>query len=81
MFTFVEETHSFYCTYSGNAISSDRVRAKWRYMYMTAYQTAYQFRREVEDYQMERVAVGLQPVPNSELVMGILKRVGQERYD
>ena len=44
------------------------------------HQSSYSFRREVNDYQMERVAVGLEPIPEGELVIGILNRIHQARY-
>ena len=49
-------------------------------MRMTADQSSYLFRREVDDYQMERVAVGLPVIPDSELVIGIMNRVDQSRF-
>ena len=58
----------------------ERVRAKWYNMKQAPDQDGYQFRREVENYQMERVAVGLAPVPESELVIGILNRLDQHRF-
>ena len=49
-------------------------------MRMTSDQSSFSFRKEVEEYQLERVAVGLEIIPNSELIIGILDRVDQTRY-
>ena len=58
----------------------ERVRTKWYNMRMSPSQSSYSFRREVDDYQMERMAVGLEPIPEGELVIGILNRIDQARY-
>ena len=58
----------------------ERVRTKWYNMRMRPDQPSYMFRREVDEYQLERVAVGLEPIPASELIIGILNRVDQARY-
>ena len=49
-------------------------------MKQTSDQSGYLFRRGDEDYQIERVAVGLEPLPDSKLVIGILDRLDQERF-
>ena len=58
----------------------ERVRGKWFSMMMSPTQTSYSFRREVEEYQLERIAVGLPEIPSSELIIGILNRVDQVRF-
>ena len=66
---------------SGNILQDqERVRAKWFNMRMTSDQSSFGFRKEVEEYQLERVAVGLAILPDSELIIGILNRVDQARY-
>ena len=75
----IRDTHI--AVQSGNLQQDqERVRSKWYHMKQTSDQSGYLFRREVEDYQMERVAVGLEPLPDSELVIGILNRLDQERF-
>ena len=66
---------------TGNlAQDQERVRGKWYSMMMSSTQTSYSFRREVEEYQLERIAVGLPEIPSSELIIGILNRVDQARF-
>jgi hypothetical protein len=57
---------------SGNVLQDqERVRSKWYAMQMTPQDTSYL----VEEYQMERLSVGLAVIPDSELVIGILSNL------
>ena len=59
---------------SGNAHQDqERVRAKWYSMTMGTNESIYVFRKRVEEYQLERESVGLEVIPESELVIGVLK--------
>ena len=40
----------------------------------------YQFRRRVDEYQLERQSVILEDIPDSELIIGILNRLDPARY-
>ena len=61
---------------SGNILQDqERVRAKWSNMRMTSDQSSFSFWKEVDEYQLERIAVGLAIIQNSDLIIGILNRV------
>ena len=66
---------------SGNpAQDMERVRTSWANMRMYPQETSFAFRKRVEDYQLERTSVGLQAIPDEELVIGILNRLDMSRY-
>jgi Reverse transcriptase (RNA-dependent DNA polymerase) len=66
---------------SGNTLQDqERVRSKWFQMKMRHDQSSFDFRRQVEEYQLERQSVGLEILPETELVIGILNRLDQTRY-
>ena len=44
-------------------------------MQMQPHETSFAFRKRVEDYQLEREAVGLDAIPDNELIIGILNRL------
>ena len=50
----------------------ERVRSKWANLRMTSNESSFSFRTRVENYQLERVAVGLAELPDEELIIGIL---------
>ena len=58
----------------------ERVRAVWSNLRMYHNETSFAFRTRVENYQLERLAVGLQQLPASELVIGVLNRLDMSRY-
>ena len=60
----------------------ERVRNLWssRSMHMQPHESSFAFRKRVEDYQLERVAVGLPEILDEELVIGILNRLDMSRY-
>ena len=61
---------------SGNpAQDMERVRNVWATMQMHPHETSFEFRKRVEDYQLERTAVGLEEIPDNELIIGILNRL------
>jgi hypothetical protein len=43
-------------------------------------ETSFAFKR-IEDYQLQRASVGLEVIPEKELVIGILNRLDISRYD
>jgi hypothetical protein len=49
-------------------------------MHMQPHESSFTFRKRVEDYQLERVAVGLSEILDNELVIGILNRLDMSRY-
>ena len=66
---------------SGNpSQDKERVRLKWLTLKMGPQETGYQFRIRVEEYQIERVSVGLAVIPEDELVIGLLNRFDMQRY-
>ena len=58
----------------------ERVRTIWATMRMQPHETSFAFRKRVEDYQLERASVGLEQIPDEELVIGILNRLDMSRY-
>jgi hypothetical protein len=66
---------------SGNARQDqERVRAKWYAMQMGTNESIYVFRKRVDEYQLERESVGLDILPESELVIGVLNRLDHSRF-
>ena len=79
MITRIRSTHI--ARQSGNpAQDMERVRSVWATMRMQPHETSFAFRKRVEDYQLERTAVGLPEIPVEELVIGILNRSDMSRY-
>ena len=58
----------------------ERVRTIWATMRMQPHETSIAFRKRVVDYQLERASVGLEQIPDEELVIGILNRLDMSRY-
>jgi hypothetical protein len=58
----------------------ERIRAVWANLRMYHNETSFAFRTRVENYQLERVAVGLAELPTNELVIGVLNRLDMTRY-
>ena len=54
--------------------------AKWYSMTMGTNESIYVFRKRVEEYQLERESVGLEVIPESELVIGVLNRLDNARF-
>ena len=66
---------------TGNALQDqERVRAKWYSMHMGQQESIYGFRKRVDEYQLERESVGLATIPETELVIGILNRLDEQRF-
>ena len=66
---------------SGNsAQDQERVRNLWAHLRMTTHESSYSFRTRVENYQLERLTVGLEELPANELVIGVLNRLDMSRY-
>jgi hypothetical protein len=66
---------------SGNpAQDMERVRNVWATMQMQPHETSFGFRKRVEDYQLERTAVGLAEIPDNKLNICILNRLDMTRY-
>jgi hypothetical protein len=67
---------------SGNpAQDKERVRNIWVTMRQQVPETSFAFRKRIEDYQLQRASVGLEVIPEEELVIGILNRLDMSRYD
>jgi hypothetical protein len=58
----------------------ERIRAVWANLRIYHNETSFAFRTRVENYQLERVAVGLAELPTNELVIGVLNRLDMTRY-
>ena len=58
----------------------ERVSTAWANLRMFPNETSFAFRKRVEDYQLERQAVGLAEIPEEELVTGLLNRLDMSRY-
>lgn len=58
----------------------ERVAMGWSNLRMFPNETSFAFRKRVEDYQLERQAVGLAEIPEEELVIGLLNRLDMTRY-
>ena len=58
----------------------ERVRNKWLALRMQPQETSFSFRQRVQDYQTERVSVGLDLLPEEDLVIGIINRLDMSRY-
>ena len=56
-----------------------RVRHSWATMQMQPHGTSFAFRKRVEDYQLERETVGLDAIPDNELIIRILNRLDMSR--
>ena len=66
---------------SGNpSQDKERVRSKWAHLRMASNESSFSFRTRVENYQLERVAVGLAELPDEEIIIGILNRLDMSRY-
>jgi hypothetical protein len=66
---------------SGNpSQDKERVRATWANLRMAANESSFSFRTRVENYQLERTAVGLAVLPDEEIIIGILNRLDMSRY-
>ena len=60
---------------SGNpSQDKERFRSKWASLRMMSNESSFSFRTRIENYQLERVAVGLSELPDEELIIGILIR-------
>ena len=57
----------------------ERVAMGWSNLRMFPNETSFAFRKRVEDYQLERQAVGLAEIPEEELVIGLLNRLDMTR--
>ena len=58
----------------------ERVNQSWSNLRMFQHETSFDFRKRVEDHQLERASVGLPSIPEEELVIGILNRLDMSRY-
>lgn len=66
---------------SGNpAQDKERTRKLWSDMFMYPSESSFSFRTRIEHHQLERAAVGLQEVPDEELIIGIINRLDMYRY-
>ena len=66
---------------SGNpSQDKERVRSKWSHLRMAINESSFSFRTRVENYQLERIAVGLEELPDEEAIIGILNRLDMSRY-
>lgn len=66
---------------SGNpAQDKERVRKVWSDLYMSTSESHFSFRTRVENYQLERLAVGLAILPDDELIIGVINRLDMHRY-
>jgi hypothetical protein len=66
---------------SGNpGMDKERVRMVWANMRMQSNENSYQFRKRVENHQLQRSSVGLPIIQESELVIGILNKLDMSRY-
>ena len=66
---------------SGNpSQDKERVRSKWASLRMMTNESSFSFRTRIDNYQLERVAVGLPEIPDEELIIGILNRLDMSRY-
>jgi Zinc knuckle len=66
---------------SGNpSQDKERIRATWANLRMAANESSFAFRTRVENYQLERTAVGLAILPDEEIIIGILNRLDMSRY-
>ena len=66
---------------SGNpGMDKERVRMVWANMRMQSNENSYEFRKRVENHQLQRSSVGLPIIPESELVIGILNKLDMSRY-
>ena len=57
-----------------------RVRMSWANMRMQTNENSFEFRKRVENHQLQRASVGLPIIPESELVIGILNKLDMSRY-
>jgi hypothetical protein len=64
----------------GPAQDKERVRNVWATMRQQVSETSFAFRKRIEDYQLQRASVGLEVIPEKELVIGILNRLDMSRY-
>jgi hypothetical protein len=62
------------------AQDKERVRNVWATMRQQVSETSFAFRKRIEDYQLQRASVGLEVIPEEELVIGILNRLDMSRY-
>ena len=66
---------------SGNpAQDKERVRQLWSELKMYNSESSFEFRTRVENYQQQRLAVGLLEIPDDELIIGIINRLDLYRY-
>ena len=66
---------------SGNPTQDkERVRNHWANIKMSTNESSFAFKKCVENYQLERLAVGLEELPAEELIIGILNRLDMNRY-
>jgi hypothetical protein len=66
---------------SGNpAQDKERTRRIWADMFMNPSESSFTFRTRIENYQLERQAVGLSKIPDDELIIGIINRLDIYRY-
>ena len=66
---------------SGNpGMDKERVRMAWANMRMQSNENSFEFRKRVENHQLQRTSVGLPIIPESELVIGILNKLDMSRY-
>ena len=57
-----------------------RVAMAWSNLRLFPNETSFAFHKRVEDYQLERQAVGLDEIPGEELIIGLLNRLDMTRY-
>ena len=66
---------------SGNpGMDRERVRMSWANMRMQTNENSFEFRKRVENHQLQRASVGLPIIPESELVIGISYKLDMSRY-
>ena len=75
----IKATHIAHQT-GNSSQDKERTRNKWTSIRMGAQESVFAFRKRIEDYQQERVAVGLAIIPEDELVIGIINRLDMARY-
>ena len=66
---------------SGNpGMDSERVRMSLANVRMQTNENSFEFRKRVENHQLQKASVGLPIIPESELVIGILNKLDMSRY-